>query len=155
MRAVLLAMIAALAGCTATVSTYQLVSADDAVKRAAAAGAEQAAPYEFTMAALYLEKAREEAGYSDYRTARELASRAADLADQAVMKMQTTAERTSFDTLEDRPADAPAPAPAAPQLDWDKVVQQTLEEEERKKREEGVNVDELLDEEEPEPVETP
>jgi hypothetical protein len=71
------------------------------------------------------------------------------------MKMQTTAERTSFDTLEDRPADAPAPAPAAPQLDWDKVVQQTLEEEERKKREEGVDVDELLDEEEPEPVETP
>jgi hypothetical protein len=34
-------------------------------------------------------------------------------------------------------------------------VQQTLEEEERKKREEGVDVDELLDEEEPEPVETP
>ena len=87
MRAVLLALIGALAGCTATVSTYQLVSADDAIKRAAAAGAEQAAPYEFTLATLYLEKAREEAGYSDYRTARELAAQAADLADQAVMKM--------------------------------------------------------------------
>ena len=43
--------------------------ASSSVAAAKSAGADKWAPYEYTMAVLYLHKSREEAGYSDYQAA--------------------------------------------------------------------------------------
>jgi hypothetical protein len=77
-----------LAGCTATKATIHLVAADQALGRASEHGAAERAPYEYTLAVRYLEKAREEAGYSEYKVASSLARQAADYADQAIIVIE-------------------------------------------------------------------
>jgi len=74
-------------GCTATKASYHLVSAELTVNRARAYGADVHAIYEYTMALRYLDKAREENGYAEYRMATELALTASEWADQAVISM--------------------------------------------------------------------
>lgn len=64
-------------------AAYYLVDATRSYQEAVDAGAEERAPYEFTLAQEYLRKAREEDGYSDYQAAETLAKRAAEEAKRA------------------------------------------------------------------------
>lgn len=57
--------------------------ASEAVEEARRAGAEEAAPYEYTSAVAYLAKAREEGAEAEYGNAIELGRRAEELALQA------------------------------------------------------------------------
>lgn len=57
--------------------------ASDAVDQARAAGAERAAPYEYTMAVEYLHKAREEEGYADHQAAIRFGKYAETMANRA------------------------------------------------------------------------
>lgn len=88
-----LAAVATLAGCGPIQSTSALLDADVELEAARAAGAEAAAPYEYTAAEAYLHKAREEAGYAQYEASAELATRARDLARAAKQKATGTATR--------------------------------------------------------------
>ena len=83
---------ALLSGCTAAYGGYAIESASRAYQQALAAGAEESAPYQVTLAWEYLQKAREEAGYSDYGAVDQLCQRskeaswkAKELADQGVV----------------------------------------------------------------------
>ncbi len=62
-----------LSGCTAGRSLYYVWSAQRAMDVALEAGADTQAVYEYTLAREYLEKAREEDGFTDYRDAELLA----------------------------------------------------------------------------------
>lgn len=75
--------VVALAGCGPVRSTAALMDADVAIEAARAAGAPQSAPYEFTAAQAYLEKAREVSGYARYEAAERFAARARDLGNEA------------------------------------------------------------------------
>lgn len=59
------------------------MDADVQMEAARTAGADKYAPYEFTAAKLYLHKAREEVGFSDYEIAVELAKKATKYASEA------------------------------------------------------------------------
>lgn len=78
-------LLLALAGasCGPLRSTAFLLDADVALEAARTAGAEELAPYEFTAAHLYLQKAREEVGYSDYEVALDFAKKASKFANEA------------------------------------------------------------------------
>jgi len=58
--------------------------ASHAVEAAKRAGAERAAPYEYTAAVAYLHKAREEGGYAEYQIAIEYGRRSEELAEKAL-----------------------------------------------------------------------
>ncbi len=75
--------LAVLAGCGPIQSTAALIDADVAVESARAAGAPQTSAYEFNAAELYLQKAREVSGRSQYEAATRFANRARDLATEA------------------------------------------------------------------------
>jgi hypothetical protein len=82
----LLAMVAAagvLAGCGPVKSTAHLLDAEVQIQAARTAGAERLAPYEWTAANLYIRKAREEVGYSDFQAGVDFAEKAARFAAQA------------------------------------------------------------------------
>lgn len=70
-------------GCGPVQSTALLVDANKHVEEARRAGAEERAPYEWTSANLYLQKAREEVGHSAYETAVQLARKASQYAQEA------------------------------------------------------------------------
>jgi len=78
--------------------------------RARAEGAEEQARYEYTMALNYLEKAREEAGYSELRIADALARQSAEWSDRAVIFME---RRVRADIQLDDFSDAVAPPSGA------------------------------------------
>lgn len=65
-----------LCGCGVVRSTQAVQKAMDTYTRAQRAGAAERATYEFTLGAEYLQKAREQAGYSDYASAESLALQA-------------------------------------------------------------------------------
>ena len=58
--------LAVLAACGPVQSTAYLIDADVQLEAARTAQADKLAPYEWTAANLYLHKAREEVGYSDF-----------------------------------------------------------------------------------------
>ncbi len=129
MRRVLVALFLALpvvlSGCAAR-ATIRLVEADQHVQAAIKAGAGTRAPYETTLARAYLDKAREEAGRSDFGAAEQLARRAIELSDAALARAASgaRANAVSSDAADIVPEErAPAaPAPAAgpqPTLDLD------------------------------------
>ena len=99
----LLAALPLAGGCTAVTSSYHLVDAELTVIRARNYGADEHAVYEYTMANRYLDKAREENGYAEFRMSSELAQTASEWADQAVISMDergiagNTAEETGND----------------------------------------------------------
>jgi hypothetical protein len=64
--------------------------ARDAIVEARRAGAEQAAPYEFTTAVEYLTKAEEEGGQGEYQTAIEYGRRSEDFAHRALAAAHPT-----------------------------------------------------------------
>lgn len=95
-------------------STIHVVRAREAIERAEERGAAQNAAYEYTLAVRYLEKAREEAAHSRHGDAIDLARRAEELADQAVITM---AERGVGGEAAPEAAapEAAAPEPTAPE----------------------------------------
>jgi hypothetical protein len=74
------------AGCGAVVARAKVVTAESAVVTAQRAGAEKTAPYEYTSAILYLEKAREEENAARFGPAIEFGGLAAKHAEQARLK---------------------------------------------------------------------
>jgi hypothetical protein len=79
----LFAASAALLGCGPVQSTAYLLDADVQIQAARTAGAERYAPYEWTAANLYLRKAREEVGYSDFQAGVDFAEKASKFANDA------------------------------------------------------------------------
>jgi hypothetical protein len=69
--------------CGPIISTSSLHDASEAVERARDLNADELAIYEFTSAEAYLEKAREEWGYSDFQHAIDYARLALEFADRA------------------------------------------------------------------------
>jgi len=70
-------------GCSAILARHRINAAVDALNSAQSADAEKKAPYEYTLAALYLEKAREEEAYARFGEALDLSDIAAQYAEQA------------------------------------------------------------------------
>lgn len=111
-----------LSGCAAR-ATYRVVEADQHVQAAIKAGSATRAPYETTLARAYLEKAREEAGRSDFGAAELLARRAIELSDAALARAASAVRvdglpTNAADIVPEERAPTPAPAPA-PTLDLD------------------------------------
>ncbi len=113
-RPLVLLLVAVLAaGCTAAKASVTLVLADQAVDRAQEANAPELAVYEYTMAIRYLEKAREEAGYADYKASETLAKKAAEYADQSIIVIQRGGRDLKLDEAGDDLTDEPTPLPSA------------------------------------------
>jgi broad specificity polyphosphatase/5'/3'-nucleotidase SurE len=78
-------------GCGPIVSGVQIINVNIALSAAETAGAKRAAVFEHTAAKEYLQKAREEHGYSDYWASRIYADKALDYAVRARKKAEATA----------------------------------------------------------------
>lgn len=70
-------------GCGPIQSTSLIMDADVQLDAAKKADAPKFAPYEYTLADAYLNKAREEVGYADYEVAIDFAQKALDNAKKA------------------------------------------------------------------------
>jgi hypothetical protein len=92
-----------LGGC-AVRATSAILAAEEKLRAAETAGAATRAPYEYTLARSYLEKAKEETGSSDYGAAESLAQRAGSFADAALVR---TGEAPAPNAAP--PADEPSP----------------------------------------------
>ncbi|MBF5042685.1 DUF4398 domain-containing protein [Aggregicoccus sp. 17bor-14] len=93
---------ALLAGCGPVQSTAYLLDADVQIQAARTANAERYAPYEWTAANLYLRKAREEVGYSDFQAGVDFAEKASKFANEAREKSLAAASAET-------PSTPPAP----------------------------------------------
>jgi hypothetical protein len=87
------AFLAAATACGPIQSTSALIDADVELEAARAAGAESAATYEYTSAEVYLHKARETQGRSQYEASALFAARAAELAKVARRKATEASNR--------------------------------------------------------------
>src|SRR5687767_1455074 len=76
----------ALGGCTAVRASYYLLDAQRKFDAAVAEGAEQKAPYEYTLAREFLQKAKEEDGYSDFGASEMLSRKSIEYAAVAFEK---------------------------------------------------------------------
>ena len=74
-------------------STAYLLDAEVQLEAARTAGAEKYAPYEWTAARLYLHKAREEVGYSDFEVAVDFAQKASRFANEAKSRALSATKR--------------------------------------------------------------
>lgn len=70
-------------GCGPVQSTAYLLDAEVQIEAARTAGADKLAPYEWTSANLYIHKAREVVGYSDFEAGVEFAQKASKFANDA------------------------------------------------------------------------
>lgn len=77
------ALLAALTACGPVQSTAFLLDAEVQIEAARTAQADKLAPYEWTLANLYIHKAREEVGYSDFEAAVDFARKASLNANEA------------------------------------------------------------------------
>lgn len=82
----LLLMLPLLLGGCAAKAAYTLMNAQQAVDAAVSAGAETKVPYEYTLAYEYLQKAKEENGYSEYQAVEKLSASAIEYANAAAEK---------------------------------------------------------------------
>lgn len=98
-----LILVLLLAGCGAARGMYFLWDAQKDVAQAEAVGAPEAAVYEYTLARQYLLKAKEEAGYSDYRAAEDLALEATKWAGRAeeIAEYGTSERELMLDEIDD------------------------------------------------------
>jgi hypothetical protein len=71
-------------GCTSARSGYVMINAARSLEKARDAGAEKKAPYEFTLAVAYFDKAREENGANEFGHADLLAQTSMDWAARAL-----------------------------------------------------------------------
>ncbi len=76
-------VLAGFSGCGPVQSTAYLLDAAVQIEGARTAQAERLAPYEWTSANLYLHKAREEVGYSDFEQAVSYSKKASGYANKA------------------------------------------------------------------------
>jgi hypothetical protein len=83
--------------CGPVVSTVSLHDADVAVEAARLEDAERLATYEYVSALEYLDKAKEEWGYSDFQHAEEYAVRALRFAQQARERALANPDRNAPD----------------------------------------------------------
>lgn len=90
-------------GCGPTKSTAAILSVRAAIKRAEAADAEKHAPYELALAREYYDKAREEAGYSQYEVSEKLAAKALEYAKIAAGEPVATPPPTAVNPDEEMP----------------------------------------------------
>lgn len=81
----------ALAACGPVQSTSFLLDAEVQIEAAHTAGADKYAPYEWTAANLYIHKAREEVGYSNFETGVAYAGKASKYANDARSKAMAAA----------------------------------------------------------------
>ena len=81
--AILLAAVGTSVACGPIQSTSYLLDAEVQIQAARTAGAEKLAPYEWTSAQLYYEKAKDKVGYSEYETGVDYARKAAKFATEA------------------------------------------------------------------------
>jgi hypothetical protein len=77
------------AGCGPIVSGVQIINANIAISAAETAGAKTHAIYEYTAAVEYLQKSREEHGYSEFAASRIYADKALDYAVRARKKSES------------------------------------------------------------------
>lgn len=98
---------AALGGCGPLRSTAFILDAEVQIEAARTAGAEKYAPYQFTLAQLYIRKAREVVGFSDYEVGVGFAERASEQARKAKEESMAAAAKTevtpSFSTTPSNP----------------------------------------------------
>jgi hypothetical protein len=88
-RGLSLVALLALAACGPVTYVSQVSrEATAAVTRARAAGADKRAPYWFTLATEYLDKAREEAAQADFQSAVRLGRRATEAAERALAESE-------------------------------------------------------------------
>lgn len=102
-------------GCIAIKSTVHVSQAEQALAKAGDYNAQEAAPYEYTMAVRYLEKSREEIGWADYRMSEDLAKRSIEWSDKAIITIERG--NRGIDFLRDAPdllTDEVVPAPEMP-----------------------------------------
>ena len=90
-RLVVLSALCGAAACGPIVGGVNIVNANIAISAAETAGAKRTAIYEYTAAKEYLQKAREEYGYSDFWAARMYAEKAEGYAVQARKKAEAMA----------------------------------------------------------------
>ena len=88
---VLVAVAGALTACGPVKSTANILDAEVQIQAARTAGADKLAPYEWTAANLYIAKAREEVGYSDYQAGVDFAVKASRFANEAREKAMSVA----------------------------------------------------------------
>jgi len=89
----LLIVAGAVAGCGPLQSTAYLLDAEVQIEAARTAGAEKLAPYEWTASNLYIHKAREEVGYSDFETGVTFAQKASGYARDARSKAMSATSK--------------------------------------------------------------
>lgn len=87
----LVAVSGTLTACGPVKSTANILDAEVQIQAARTAGAEKLAPYEWTSANLYIAKAREEVGYSDYQAGVDFAVKASRYANEAREKAMAVA----------------------------------------------------------------
>jgi hypothetical protein len=116
-RLVVLSALCGAAACGPIVGGVDIVNANIALSSAETAGAKRSAVYEYTAAREYLQKAREEYGYSDFWAARMYAEKAEGYAVQARKKAEALATSDQSVVLpepakpgaSDKPIIVPAP----------------------------------------------
>jgi len=102
-RLVVLAALSGAAACGPIVGGVDIVNANIALSAAETAGAKKSALYEYTAAREYLQKAREEYGYSDFWASRVYAEKAEGYAISARKKAETTAASDQPMVLPEQP----------------------------------------------------
>lgn len=93
----LLVAIAALSGCGPIESVAVINDAEVSISGAKAADGAKYAPYEYTSAELYLDKAKEERGHAQYQKAIDYARQAREMARQAEAKSMKKAQQNGSD----------------------------------------------------------
>ena len=83
-------------GCAAARAGYFLVNAERKYQSAMDQGADDRAPYEATLAGAYLDKAREEDGYSDYGVTEKLCKRSMEMSTKALARSEDLAAPATF-----------------------------------------------------------
>lgn len=110
----------ALSGCTAAYSSYQFLEAQRAYQEALAEGAQEKAVYEITLAHAYLQKAREEIGYSDYGAADELCSQSTAFSEKASqISREEVLPQTDVNVVPESRAPQTSKPTTSPDLDLD------------------------------------
>ncbi len=110
-----MATLLAVAGCGPISSTTHLIDARDQFKVAKREEAKTFAPYEYTKAELYLRKAKELQGYSEYQQSMVFAIRAKDMSVEAVKVSRRNKAKQARMKLIKRPVKPTTKAPVIPE----------------------------------------
>ncbi|HHO54148.1 MAG TPA: hypothetical protein ENK18_25575 [Deltaproteobacteria bacterium] len=127
---ILLTITLSISSCTASKVNLELLGAEQSLLRAERYGAPDRATYEYTMALRYLEKAREEAGYSEFRIADALARKSAEWSDRAIIFVERGGKGDPLD-LGALPEEVPRPEPVSTDPPGRSLLEEDLDEAER------------------------